>query len=299
MAVTPEAWEGWRAKGSSMFLEAGDVVPLADLLTGIATVSANDAAYVVAEQAAGSLAGWTALMNARARGLGMTQSHFGTPNGWPDEGRTFTTAHDLVILAKALVERHPEQFARFIGQREYRYRDITQPNRDPLIGRVAGADGIKTGYTNEAGYNFLGTAQRGGQRLVVVIAGADRGSTRAKAARDLIEWGFAAFDRKALFDKGAVVGTARVQDGSLRSLDLVAERAVAVNVPKGAGADMRVEIVYEGPLRAPIRAGETVAMLEVTAPDMEPARIPLLAARDIGQAGLLSRIANAFAGWLG
>ncbi len=299
LVVPRDVAKEWGGKGSSMFLQEGDRVQLADVLTGIANVSANDGAVLLATQSAGSVAGWTALMNAEARSIGMAQSHFGTPNGWPDEGRTFTTANDLVTLADTMIRRHPEKFATFIGQPGFRYREITQSNHDPLIGKVQGADGIKTGYTNEAGFGYLGTVKRNGQRLVMVVAGVSGGAARARAARSFIEWGFTAFDRQRLFAKGESVGLARVQDGSARSVELVTDRPVAVNVPKGKAAQVRMEITYDGPLRAPIAAGAPVAMLEITVPDMEPARIPLMAKTTIEKAGPLARVFNAVAGWLG
>ena len=297
ITVSPEAWLEWRGKGSTMFLNAEENVIVADLLTGIANVSANDASYVLAEGTAGSLAAWTALMNAEARSIGMTQSHFATPNGWPDEGRTFTTARDLATLAGALLRDHPEKVARYIGKPGFTYRGITQPNQDPMIGRVKGADGIKTGYTNEAGFTYLGTAKRAGQRLIVVVAGGKRKSERARLATGLVEWGFSAFERRALYAKGAPVGSARVQDGAARRVELVPERDVIVNVPKGAGSQLRVTIQYDGPLRAPIASGEHVATLVIEAPDMEPARIPLLANDPVAKAGAFARIFNGFAGW--
>lgn len=298
LTVSPEAWLEWRGKGSTMFLNADERVQVSDLLTGIANVSANDASYVLAQGTAGSLEGWTARMNAEARSIGMTQSHFATPNGWPDEGRTFTTARDLVTLAQAMLADHRDKVARYIGQSQFAHAGITQANQDPMLGRVEGADGIKTGYTNEAGFNYLGTARRDGQRLVIVIAGAKRKSERARLARGLIEWGFSAFERKRLYSKGDSVGLARVQDGSARRVELVAEREVVVNVPKGKGENVRVTIQYNGPLRAPITAGENVATLVIEAEDMEPARIPLLAKKAVGKAGVFTRIANALAGWL-
>ena len=298
LTVSPEAWTEWRGKGSTMFLNADDRVLLSELLTGIANVSANDASYVLAEGAAGSLEGWTAQMNAKARSIGMTQSHFGTPNGWPDEGRTFTTARDLVTLARVLMRDHPEKVARYMGKREFTFAGITQPNHDPMIGRIEGADGLKTGYTNEAGFNYLGSAKRGDQRLIVVVAGGDRKSERAKLARGLVEWGFSAFDRKALFSNGATVGSARVQNGSARSVDLIADRDIVASVPKGRDENVRMTIRYDGPLRAPIAAGDPVATLVIEAPDMEPARVPLLAKDSIENAGFFARIANAIAGWL-
>lgn len=297
LTVSPEAWMEWRGKGSTMFLGADERVLISDLLTGIATVSANDASFVLAEGASGSVGGWTARMNSTARAIGMRQSHFGTPNGWPDEGRTFTTAHDLVALARALLRDHPDKVARFIGRKSFSYGGITQTNHDPMIGRVDGADGIKTGYTNEAGFTYLGTARRGDQRLILVVAGGYDKYARARLARGLIEWGFASFDRKRLFATGARVGEARVQDGMASRIELVAQRDVFINVPSGKGEGLRMTIVYDGPLRAPIAAGERVATLVIEAPDMEPARVPLLAERSVGKAGILSRIANAVTGW--
>lgn len=292
-----DTWAQWSAQGSTMWINFGDSVSVDEILMGIANISANDAAVLLAKGQAGSVDSWVKAMNARARDLRMTGSHFGTPNGWPDEGRTFTTARDLIRLGEALVARHPEKFARFIGQPGFAYGGIEQPNHDPLIGKVAGADGIKTGYTNEAGYGFLGTAQRNGQRLMLVVAGVDRGSLRARAARDYLEWGFGAFERRRLFGKDEIIGHARVQNGAARSVALRAGRPVYVNVPRGAQAELRMTIAYDGPKRAPLAAGEAVAMLVVEVPGMEPARIPLLAAEAVPQAGAFARIFNGIAGW--
>ncbi|MEL6487891.1 MAG: D-alanyl-D-alanine carboxypeptidase family protein [Pseudomonadota bacterium] len=297
LTVRPEVWMEWRSKGSSMFLNADERVPLADLLTGIATVSANDAAIAVADQAAGSVAAWTAQMNSKARSLGMTQSHFGTPNGWPDEGQTFTTASDLVTLGRAMVDNHPDKFARFVGNPEFRHQNITQSNRDPMIGRVNGADGIKTGYTNESGFGYLGTAKRGSQRLMLVVGGVASNAARARAARDLMEWGFGKFERKSLFSKGSQIGEARVQDGAERQVSLVTERDIAVSVPKALKPEMELHIIYDGPLRAPIAAGEQVATLEIRVDGVDTAHVPLLAGKDVAKAGLFGRIYNAIVGW--
>ncbi|MDJ0643045.1 MAG: D-alanyl-D-alanine carboxypeptidase family protein [Erythrobacter sp.] len=297
MTISDDTWREWNGKGSTMWLSADRPVRVEDLLTGIANVSANDASIVLAEGAMGSVDNWTALMNEKASELGMSQSHFATPNGWPDDGRTFTTAHDLVVLAKALIGRHPKKFAHYLGKREFSWNGVAQTNYDPLLGRVDGADGIKTGYTNESGFGFLGTARRGSQRLVMVIAGADRLGVRARASRALMEWGFDAFDRKRLFEKGATVGRARVQAGNARGVDLTTDRQISVNVPKGKAGGMTMAIRYSGPVRAPIAAGQKIATLEVRVPDMAPARIPLVAASNIEPAGFFSRIFNGIAGW--
>jgi serine-type D-Ala-D-Ala carboxypeptidase (penicillin-binding protein 5/6) len=294
--MSPVVAREWRRKGSTMFLAQGERVRVDDLLLGIANVSANDGAAVLGEGQAGSVAAWTQAMNASARGIGMSGSYFGTPNGFPDEGRTFTTANDLVRLARAMIARHPDKFGYYIGRRGFDYKGIAQVNHDPLIGRVAGADGIKTGFTNESGFSYLGTAQRNGQRLVLVVAGVENGRLRARVARDYMEWGFAAFERRRLFDPGAVVGEARVQNGDARSLALVGKGAIAINLPRGKTGKLAATIRYDGPLRAPIAAGQEVAVLEVTTPGAAPARIPLYAAKAVGVAGPFDRLINAVAG---
>ncbi|MCM0000384.1 MAG: D-alanyl-D-alanine carboxypeptidase [Erythrobacter sp.] len=294
--MSPAIAREWRRKGSTMFLDMGERVAVDDLLLGIANVSANDGAAVLAEGQAGSVAAWTQAMNRTALGIGMTGSHFASPNGWPDEGRTFTTASDLVALARAMITRHPDKFGYYVGRSGLDYKGIAQVNHDPMIGRVPGADGIKTGFTNEAGFSYLGTARRNGQRLVLVLAGVPNGRLRARVARAYVEWGFSAFERRRLFAPGAVVGEARVQDGDARKMALKAAGPIAINLPKGSTGPLAATIRYEGPLRAPIAAGQEVAVLEVTAEGVAPARIPLYAATSIGTAGPLDRIFNAVAG---
>ncbi|MCR9180389.1 MAG: D-alanyl-D-alanine carboxypeptidase [Erythrobacteraceae bacterium] len=295
-AMSPELAREWRRKGSTMFLDAGEQVTVHDLLLGIANVSANDGAAVLAAGQAGSVAPWTAAMNDTARGLGMSGSHFGTPNGFPDEGRTFATANDLVKLARAMVTRHPDKFGYYVGRTGFDYKGIAQINHDPLIGRTPGADGIKTGFTNESGFSYLGTARRNRQRLVLVLAGVENGRLRGRLARAYMEWGFTSLDRRRLFPAKAVIGEARVQNGDTRRLDLVAKGPVAINLPRGSKGKPTATIRYEGPLRAPIVAGQEVAVLEVTAPGVAPARIPLFAAEAVAAAGPFDRIINAIAG---
>ncbi|MBI1401683.1 MAG: D-alanyl-D-alanine carboxypeptidase [Porphyrobacter sp.] len=294
--MSPAVAHEWRHRGSSMFLDQGERVRVDDLLLGIANVSGNDAAAVLAEGQAGSVKAWTDAMNRTAHTLGMSGSHFGSPNGFPDEGHTFTTASDLVTLAKAMITRHRGKFGYYVGRAGFDYKGIAQVNHDPLIGYVPGADGIKTGFTNEAGFNYLGTAKRDGQRLVMVLAGVPDGRLRRRIARAYMEWGFAAFEHRQLFARGAPVGEARVQDGAVRHVALVAQGPVAIDLPRGTTDKLSATIRYEGPLRAPIAAGQEVATLEVTAPGVAPARIPLYAARGVEAAGPLQRIVNALAG---
>lgn len=292
-----DASKVWKRKGSTMFLTEGEQVPVYALLQGITSVSANDACVVLAEGAAGSLDAWADRMNKAAAELGMSNSHFNTPNGYMDDGKTFTTANDLSKLARALISRHPDKYARYFGKEGLNYKGIAQANHDPITGKVKGADGLKTGFTNEAGYGFLGSAERNGTRLIMVVAGVDRGRDRGQAARDLMEWGFGAFDRELLFSRGQKVTDAEVQDGSVRSVGLVAAEPIKLAVPRGTNPEVSIRVSYEGPLRAPIEQGDKVASLVMDVDGMPQSRIALVAQEDVAEAGPLDRVWNGLAGW--
>ena len=295
---TEAAASEWQKTGSTMFLEAGDTVTVDDLLRAITSVSANDASIVLAEGAAGSVAGWVKLMNDTARSLEMRNSHFGTPNGWPDGGQTFTTAHDLALLSRALIERHPELYARYFGKDGMRYNGYAQANHDPISGIVDGADGIKTGFTNQAGNSFTGSAKRGDTRLIMVLAGIEDEARRAEISRDLIEWGFRAFDRQPVFKAGQMVGQARVQDGVRRSVTLLAPEDIRMAIPDGRQSAFTYTIRYQGPIKAPVKKASAIAELSVKDGNTVVAQIPLVAANDVAQAGMLRRVFNAFEGWI-
>lgn len=294
-AMNDATFRKWRGVGSTMYIGRGDRLTVDQLLHGITTVSANDASVVLGEGASGSLDKWLGEMNAKAHEIGMRDSHFGSPNGFPDEGKTWVTASDLVTLAEAMIRRHPTRFQHFVGHPEYEYGGIRQPNHDPLIGVVEGADGIKTGFTYQAGYGYLGTAVRNGRRLVMVIAGSDDPRLRNKAARNLMEWGFTAFRQLPLFRAGEVVGKAKVQDGSNLSVDLLAPHLIGVAASNGGAPKIELAIRYEGPLRAPIIKGERVADLIITVDGTPGSPIPLLAAEDVATAGSARRLINGIA----
>lgn len=296
LTVRPETARTWAGRGTSMWLKPGEEVSVDDLLRGITTISANDACVVLAEGLAGSVAGWTELMNAEARRLGMTGSHFATPNGWPDEGHTFVTARDMVRLGEALVERHPQLYRRYFGRRTMTWNGVEGRNHDPVTGIVPGADGIKTGHTAESGYSFLGTARRQGRRLIIVIGGAQSEAQRAQAARALLEWGFAAWQSRPLYSAGNVVGSARVQGGKARRVELVASRKLAVTLPRGSTAKPELRLRYRGPLIAPFDKGAELAELEVRVPGQPTATLPLVAAQSVGAAGPFDRLVNGLAG---
>ena len=297
-SIRPETHEEWFRKGSTMFLPADAPVTADNLLRGITTVSANDGSVVLAESTAGSVDKWVQMMNAKARDIGMADSHFGTPNGWPDEGKTFVTARDLVTLAGAMITDHPKKYATYFGHEGFRYGGVAQANHDPLVGKVKGADGIKTGFTNEAGYGFLGSAIRDGRRLVMVVGGSPSEAVRDEAARRFIEWGFSNFASREIFAANTRIGKARVQNGADRSVGLVAPKPIRISVPTGTTPKMTMTVRYRGPLRAPIAAGQEVAQLEVTVEGMPTSLLPLVAERAVEKAGPLERIANGFSGWI-
>jgi serine-type D-Ala-D-Ala carboxypeptidase (penicillin-binding protein 5/6) len=292
-AATAQTWSG---QGTSLYLKPGMQVSAADLLHGVTIASANDAAVVLAEGATGSVPNWLKLMNARAKALGMASSTFATPNGWPDGGQTKVSARDLLRLAQALVYDHPELYRRYVGHPVFIWKGAYFANHDPFAGTVPGADGIKTGHTAEAGYNFLGTVERDGRRLVVVVAGTPSEAVRGKVARDLIEWGFASFAPHAVAPAGAVVGSARVQNGAQRSVALALVRPLGVALAPGSKAVIISRIIYRGPLVAPIRRGAVVAELELQINRGPAMRFPLQASAAVGVAGPFDRLGNGLLG---
>ena len=296
--VRPETWQKWHGPqaGSTMFLSPNEQVSVENLLHGIVTLSGNDASVVLAECIAGTEEAFVNVMNENAKRLGLTNSHFGNSNGWPDEGRTYVTARDLATLARAEVENHPKLYKQFYGQTSFTWgktlgsgQNITQANRNPLLGKVAGADGLKTGHTEEAGYGFTGSAEQNGRRLIMVIAGLDSFNQRIGESVRLMQWGFNAWQAKPLFKAGTNVGSAKVQLGSDDEVALVAPRDLAVTIPAGVLSKVgAMKIRYKGPVKAPIAKGQHVADLVVAMPDGEQV-MPLVAAEAVEQAGFFGR----------
>ena len=288
--VRPETFRKWSHVGSTMFIPADAQPTVAELLEGIVTVSGNDACVVLAEGATGSVPAFTRLMNDAAAELGMRDSHFNTPNGWMDEGQTYVSAADLATLSGALMTRFPDLYRQFYGHSQMTWNGITQPNHNPLYGVTEGADGVKTGFTNEAGYGFVGSAERKGRRLVMVLGGYDRPKDRGQQSRDFIEWGFAAWASQPLFAKDAYVGAAQVQGGQERTVPLLAPRSLSVTSPNGRSPKYTLSIRYKGPLKAPIAAGETVASLVVRVPGEPVHVLPLVAGATVPKGGITSRM---------
>ncbi len=288
--VNEETWKKWNNQGSTMFLGVGDQVSVRDLLHGIVTLSGNDACVVLAEGIAGTEPAFVGLMNKRAKELGMSNSRFGNSNGWPDEGVTVATARDLATLGAATVNNFPKLYDAFYGQDEFEWNGITQSNRNPLMGKVAGADGLKTGHTEEAGYGFTGSAEQKGRRLVSVLAGLDSYGGRIEESVKFMNWGFKAWEPRKLFDKGTKIQTAEVQLGDSSTVSLVAAKNLFATIPKASDGQISMKVTYEGPIKAPIVKGQPVATLVVTTEDAGQQRVALVAGEDVGEAGFFDRV---------
>lgn len=296
VTVRPATANRWAGNGTTLNLRPGERVSIGDLLMGTTTVSANDAAVALAEAASGTVEAFAAQMNARALVLGMKGSHFANPNGMPDGGATYVTANDLVRLATALIKEHPALYARYFGKKAMVWRGARFGSHDPFAGVLPGADGIKTGHTREAGFNFLGAVERDGRRLVVVIGGAPSAPQRAIAAKTLAEWGYAEWRGVSFLSPGTIVGEAKVQGGDRRTVALSVPRAFSLAVPRRQSAQVSGRIVYTGPIRAPFAAGLPVGRLELSVPGQPVHSLPLVTAAAVKQAGPFDRIVNALLG---
>ncbi len=306
--VRPETWAKWHGPqaGSTMFLSSGERVSVANLLYGIVTLSGNDACIVLAEGISGTEQAFVERMNEDAAKLRLKNSHFGTANGWPDGGVTYVTARDLATLAAATIQQHPKLYKQFYSRRDFTWgktmgggQAITQANRDPLLGRVAGADGLKTGHTDEAGYGFTGSAEQNGRRLVMVLAGLSSFNQRAQESVRFMEWGFRAWQAKPVVKAGREVGTAAVQMGSASEVKLVAPKDLNITIPSGSRPQLAGRIVYDGPIKAPIKQGAHVADLVVSSPGLPEQRMPLVAGADVAEAGFFGRAWRGLTGLFG
>ncbi|WP_454280557.1 D-alanyl-D-alanine carboxypeptidase family protein [Sphingomonas sp. Marseille-Q8236] len=297
VTVQPETWAKWHGPqaGSTMFLSPGEQVSVANLLYGIVTLSGNDACVVLAEHIAGTEPNFVERMNRTAKQIGLNNSHFGTSNGWPDGGVTYVTARDLADLAEHTIQDFPQLYKQFYSRRDFTWgktmggNAITQANRDPLLGRVAGADGLKTGHTEEAGFGFTGSAEQNGRRLVMVVAGLNSFNARSEESVKFMNWGFRAWQAKPVVAKGKKVADAEVQMGSSSSVGLIAPQQLTVTLPAGLDPQLSAKVVYQGPIKAPIKAGQHIADLVISSPDMPAQRLALVADKDVSEAGFFGR----------
>jgi len=300
--VDDATWKQWNARrgGSTMFLRAREKVSVDELLKGLITVSGNDAATALAVGIDGSEDVFVKRMNEVAKKIDMKSSRFGTPSGWPDGGVTKVSAADLITLADRLIRDHPAGYARYFSISSLRHgkspdgKPIVQPNRNPILGRFEGADGLKTGHTADAGYCFLGSAKRDGRRLIMVVAGMSSEKARRDEAERLMAWGFDAWEGREVVPAGAKVGQIDVGQGAKPTLAAEAAIPVRMTVPAGYRGGYRATVRSRSPLAAPIARGTRVADLIVTPDGLPPQTTPLLAANDVGEGGWLDRARTGF-----
>lgn len=294
ITVSPETWKKWNNRGSTMFLSPGQQVTVEDLLHGIVTVSGNDACVVLAEGLAGSEQAYVDLMNEAARKIGLKNTHFANTTGWPDP-EEYASSRDLAIIALRTIKDFPDLYKQFYGVPSFTFgqtmsgKPITQPNRNPILGKVRGADGVKTGHTEAAGYGFTGSAVQDGQRLIMVLNGLPSMASRANESVKLLEWGFRTFKTYTLMKKGTVVDNAPVWLGSADTVPLVLDNDAAITTTRSSRSKIQVKVSYTSPIPAPIKQGQHVANLVITAPGQKPLTVPLKAGASVEEAGFFAR----------
>ena len=291
--VSENAWKkgGAKSGSSTMFLNPFEKVRVEDLIRGIAIQSGNDACIVLAEGLSGSEEAFSRAMTARARELGLRNSTFRNSTGWPDP-QHLMSAHDLALLAKHIIQTYPEYY-HYDSEKYFTYNGIRQGNRNPLIYRDLGADGLKTGHTEESGYGLTASAVRNGRRLILVLNGLPSLKSRATESETLIEWGFREYDNYALFQAGEKVMDADVWLGEEKTVPLILRSPLTVTLPRKSRQGMKVTVVYNNPIAAPIAADTPIAKLVVTAPDTKAIELPLVAGTAVDGLGLFGRLSAA------
>jgi D-alanyl-D-alanine carboxypeptidase (penicillin-binding protein 5/6) len=292
----PISEDAWRRGGapshtSSMFAELHSRVKVEDLIRGMIIQSANDACLALAEGISGNEATFVQKMNKRAQELGLDKAHFANATGLPDP-KLRVTAYELAKLARHIIHTYPEFYPIF-GEKEFTWNKIRQQNRDPLLNMGIGADGLKTGFTNEGGYGMVGSAVQNGLRLIVVVNGLRSDKERAEEARKLLEFGFHGFESRILFADGQTIGEARLFGGASRNVPLVGPGTISMLVPRNMTERILARIVYTGPVPAPIAEGQPIGMLRVFRGENLSLEVPLKAARSVGTGNLSQRAFDA------
>ncbi|MEO0497220.1 MAG: D-alanyl-D-alanine carboxypeptidase family protein [Pseudomonadota bacterium] len=300
--ISENAWRtgGASSGGSTMFAELDSEVAISDLMRGVIVQSGNDAAIAIAEGMAGSERAFANLMTERARALGMQTSTFSNSTGLPDPGQQ-VTARELARLAIHIIRSYPQYYAIY-SEPQFEWNRINQRNRNPLLRMDIGADGMKTGFTEESGYGIVSSAVRGGQRLVAVLSGMSSTRERAEEARKMLNWGARAFDKREILPEGEIIGGARVYGGETRNVDLTSKGPLIIFTPIGSTDRVRARITYQGPLMPPVEAGQHVAELQVFIEDKLSQQVPLFAATDVVKGGLQRQALDALEelafGWI-
>ncbi|HZR74566.1 D-alanyl-D-alanine carboxypeptidase family protein [Bradyrhizobium sp.] len=288
--VSENAWRrgGAPAGGSTMFAAIHSKIAVDDLLHGAIIQSGNDACIVLAEAMAGNERTFAeTMMTKRAREIGLPRSTFANSNGLPDPGNKMSV-RELAILARHIILTYPE-FYKLFGEKEFTWNKIRQPNRNPLLNSLEGADGLKTGYTKEGGYGMVGSAVQNGIRLIVAINGLEDPEDRATEAKKMLEWGFRNFEVRTVFAENQTIGYAKVFGGDTRSVALASHEPVKVMVQKNGNDKLIARVVYSGPVRAPFEAGQKVGVVKVWRGAHVAVETPVYAAESVGRGSTVRR----------
>lgn len=291
----PVSERAWRMGGSKMFVQIGTQVPVEALMRGVIVQSGNDACVVFAEAISGSEQQFAELLNQKAREIGLTDSTFRNATGWPDPEHRMT-CRDLARLAKRLISDFPEYY-KVYNERSFAWNNISQDNRNPALARVAGADGLKTGHTEEAGYGLTASAKRGDRRLILVFNGLPSMKARAEESERLLEWGFREFENVVLFRAGDPVEEVPVHLGNRRTVPLVGAKDMVVTLPRSWRNKLQARVQYEAPLEAPVAKGRELGKLLVSGQGVPNLQLPLLAGADVDRLGLIPRIPAVIGSW--
>ena len=291
--VSVNAWRrgGAPSHTSSMFIPIHNKVSVDNLLHGVIIQSANDACIVLAEGISGNESVFAELMTKRARELGLTKSTFGNSNGLPDP-KQLMTARELARLARHIIQAYPDYY-KYYGEREFTWNKIRQFNRNPLLALTIGADGLKTGFTKEAGYGLVGSAVQNGLRLIVVVNGLKSEKERADESKKLLEWGFHNFQSGLLFADGQEIAYAKLYGGARGHVPLKAAKEVTLLVPRGSRERIIARVVYSGPVPAPVQEGQQIGMLKVWRGDFLVLEVPLQAAESVSTGSMSGRAFDA------
>lgn len=293
LPVSVPVWQRWhKSEGSLMFVREGERVSVEDLLRGIIVQSGNDACDVIAEGLAGSEEQFAEWMNSKAKEMGLTNSHFVNSHGWPEPDH-YMSVRDIAILSEHLIRDFPQYYGMF-AETEYTYAGIKQGNRNPLLYTMQGADGLKTGHTEAAGYGVSVSAVRDGRRLIAVIAGTKNMRERAQEAERILTYGFRNFKTYELFKPEQVLDEVQVWLGAAATVPLVAPQGLKVTLNRAARKDMKVTLRYDAPLAAPIAVGQAVGVARVEAAGMTPMEVPVVAGAAVDKLTGFARIGAAF-----
>jgi D-alanyl-D-alanine carboxypeptidase (penicillin-binding protein 5/6) len=283
----PVSEKAWKKGGSKMFVEVGKQVSVEDLIRGVVVQSGNDATIVLAEGLSGTEEAFAARLNQTAQTIGLTKSHFANASGWPDPDH-YSTARDLARLGRATIQDFP-QYYHYYAEQDFTFNEINQPNRNPLLYRGIGADGIKTGHTEAGGYGLIGSGKRNGRRVVLVINGLTDETARAQESAKLLEWGLSRFENVTLHKENDVIGEAVVDLGKAKTVPVIVKDNIVVTRPKQEDGAPETSVRFKPDLVAPIRVGQELGMYDIKIPGQETLRYPLYANAAVEPVGFIAK----------